>query len=90
MPAPLIGIALFSKNELEEAKTHYLEAIRLDPRRAEARNNLGSVYFRQGQISQAIVQYQEALRLDPHLQSAEENLRLARASETQFQSPSPQ
>jgi Flp pilus assembly protein TadD len=85
-----LGNALFAKNELEEAKTHYLEAIRLDPRRAESRNNLGSVYFRQGQISQAILQYQEALRLDPHLQNAEENLRLARASETQFQSPSPQ
>jgi Flp pilus assembly protein TadD len=85
-----LGNALFAKNELDEAKRHYLEAVRLDPRRAEARNNLGSIYFRQGQISQAIVQYQEALRLDPHLQSAEENLRLARASETQFQSPSPQ
>ena len=85
-----LGNALFAKNELEEAKAHYLEAIRLDPRNAQAWNNLGSIYFRQGQISQAIVQYQEALRLDPHLQSAEENLRLARASEAQFQSPSPQ
>jgi Flp pilus assembly protein TadD len=85
-----LGDALLAKNQLDEAKTHYLEAIRLDPRLAETRNNLGTVYFRQGQISQAIVQYQEALRLDPHLQNAEENLRLAKASEARFRSPSPQ
>jgi Flp pilus assembly protein TadD len=85
-----IGNALAIKDELEEAKAHYLEAIRLDPKRAEVRNNLGNIYLRQDQISQAVAQYEEALRLDPHLQSAEENLRLAKASETRFQSPSPQ
>jgi len=81
---------LSAKNELEEAKTHYLEAIRLDPKRADVRNNLGNIYLRQEQISQAVVQYEEALRLDPKFKSAEENLRLAKATETRFQSrPSP-
>ncbi|MFZ3375174.1 MAG: tetratricopeptide repeat protein [Chthoniobacterales bacterium] len=85
-----IGNALSDKNELEEAKAHYLEAIRLDPKRADVRNNLGNIYLQQGQISQAVVQYEEALRLDPKLKNAEENLRLAKASETRFQSrPSP-
>jgi Flp pilus assembly protein TadD len=85
-----IGNALSAKNELEEAKAHYLEAIRLDPKRADVRNNLGNIYLRQEQISQAVVQYEEALRLDPKFKSAEENLRLAKASETRFQSrPSP-
>jgi len=85
-----MGNALSAKNELEEAKAHYLEAIRLDPKRADVRNNLGNIYLRQEQISQAVVQYEEALRLDPKFKSAEENLRLAKASETRFQSrPSP-
>jgi Flp pilus assembly protein TadD len=85
-----MGNALSAKNELEEAKAHYLEAIRLDPKRADVRNNLGNIYLQQGQISQAVVQYEEALRLDPKFKNAEENLRLAKASETRFQSrPSP-
>jgi Flp pilus assembly protein TadD len=85
-----MGNALSAKNELEEAKAHYLEAIRLDPKRADVRNNLGNIYLRQEQISQAVVQYEEALRLNPKFKSAEENLRLAKASETRFQSrPSP-
>jgi len=85
-----MGNAFSAKNELEEAKAHYLEAIRLDPKRADVRNNLGNIYLRQEQISQAVVQYEEALRLDPKFKSAEENLRLAKASETRFQSrPSP-
>jgi Flp pilus assembly protein TadD len=85
-----IGNALSAKNELEEAKAHYLEAIRLDPKRADVHNNLGNIYLRQEQISQAVVQYEEALRLDPKFKNAEENLRLAKASETRFQSrPSP-
>ena len=85
-----MGNAFSAKNELEEAKAHYLEAIRLDPKRADVRNNLGNIYLRQEQISQAVVEYEEALRLDPKFKSAEENLRLAKASETRFQSrPSP-
>jgi Flp pilus assembly protein TadD len=84
-----IGNVLSLKNELEEAKAHYLEAIRLDPKRADVRNNLGNIYLQQEQASQAVVQYEEALRLDPKLKNAEENLRLARASETRFQSRPP-
>ncbi|MFN2541246.1 MAG: tetratricopeptide repeat protein [Chthoniobacterales bacterium] len=84
-----IGNALALKDQLEEAKAHYLEAIRLDPKRADVRNNLGNIYLRQEQISQAVVQYEEALRLDPNSKNAEENLRLARGSDTRFQSRPP-
>jgi Tfp pilus assembly protein PilF len=85
-----LGNALLAKNELEEAKAHYLETVRLEPNRADVRNSLGSIYYNRGEISQAIVQYQEALRLNPQFSEAEENLRVARASETRFQSRSPQ
>ena len=84
-----LGNLLSTENELEEAEAHYLEAIRLDPKRADVRNNLGNIYLRQEQVSQAVVQYEEALRLDPKFKNAEENLRLAKASETRFQSRPP-
>jgi Flp pilus assembly protein TadD len=84
-----IGNIAYAKNELQEAERHYLEAQRLDPKRAEIRSALGDIYFQQGRTSQAIVQYEEALRLKPGLRNVEENLRLAKASDSLFHSPSP-
>src|SRR3982074_1286666 len=81
-----LASALWVKGNLDEAKTHYSEAIRLDPKRAAAYSSLGDVCFQQGQMSQAILNYQEALRLDPHLKDAEEHLQLAQATEQRFQS----
>jgi len=85
-----IGNVAFVNNGVEEAERHYLEALRLDPKRADIRSVLGDVYFQQGRISQAIVQYEEALRLNPSLRNTEEHLRLARAGDARFKSPSPQ
>jgi Flp pilus assembly protein TadD len=84
-----IGNVAYAKKELPEAERHYLEALRLAPKRAAIRSALGDIYFQQGRTSQAIVQYEEALRLNPSLTTTEENLRLAKASDTRFQSPSP-
>jgi len=81
-----IGNIAAATNELAEAERRYLEAVRADPRRAEIRSALGDLYFHQGRTSQAIVQYEEALRLKPGLTTTEENLRLAKASESRFQS----
>ena len=75
--------ALFAKGDLEEAKMHYVSALRADPKLAVAHNSLGRLYLAQGQISQAIVQFGEALRLNPDYKEAEENLRVAKASDAQ-------
>jgi len=76
--------ALFAAGNLQEAKSHYLEALRSDPNSTVAYNNLGKVYLSQGQISLAVVQFSEALRLNPDYKEAEENLRIAKASDPRF------
>jgi tetratricopeptide (TPR) repeat protein len=81
-----LATALFTKGDLQKAEAHYLEAARLDPKRADVHSNFGSLLLREGKTSQAILQYEEALRLDPNLTEAEENLRIARQSDTRFQS----
>jgi tetratricopeptide (TPR) repeat protein len=52
-------------------------------------SNLGSLLLREGRTSQAIVEYEEALRIDPKLTEAAENLRLAKQSDSRFQSHTP-
>jgi Tfp pilus assembly protein PilF len=84
-----LATALFSKGDLKQSETHYLEAARLDSKRADVRSNLGSLFLQEGKVSQAIIQYEEALRLDPTLKEAEENLRMAKSSDTRFQSRPP-
>ena len=70
---------------LQCAEFHYLEAARLDPKRADVHSNLGSLLLREGRTSQAIIQYEEALRIDPSLTEAAENLRVAKESDNRFQ-----
>ena len=76
-----LGRALFVKGDFEDAKVHYLETARLDPK-APVHNGLGAVYFRLGQTSEAIAQFKEALRLHPDDAEAAENLRFALATGT--------
>src|ERR1700736_4940718 len=84
-----LATALLTKGDSQKAEAHYLEAARLEPKRADVHSNLGSLLLGQGKISQAIIQYEEALRIDPTLTEAAENLRIAKSSDTRFQSRSP-
>jgi tetratricopeptide (TPR) repeat protein len=84
-----LATALFSKGNFQQSEAHYHEAARLDPNRADVHSNLGSLFLREGRLSQAILEYEEALRLDPKLKEAEDALRLAKSSDTRFQSHSP-
>jgi len=81
-----LATALLTKGDIKKAEEHYLAAARLDPKRADVHSNLGSLLLREGRTSQAILQYEEALRLDPNLTEAAENLRVAKQSDTRFQS----
>ena len=75
-----MGRALYLKGDLEGAKTHYLEAARLDPK-APVHNSLGVIYMKLGQPSRAIAEFNEALRLRPDDADAAENLRFAQRSQ---------
>ena len=55
------------KGDLDKAIADCAEAIRLNPRMAEAYNRRGSVYEKKGDLDKAIADYTEAIRLDPKM-----------------------
>ncbi len=69
-----LGLALFNKGRLEEAKSHYQEALRLDPEFVYAHNNLGVVLEKQGRPEEAMRHYYETLRIKPDFAEAHRNL----------------
>ena len=62
------------QGRLDEAEQQYREAIGIDPRFAEAHNNLGSVLGRQGRSAEAIAEISRALEIAPGLPAAHNNL----------------
>jgi Tfp pilus assembly protein PilF len=78
--------ALFARGDLDAARSEFETVIKQAPGRADAVNALGVTFLRQGQTSQAIVRFDQALELQPDFAEAAENLRIARASESRFQS----
>jgi Flp pilus assembly protein TadD len=72
-----LGVALFKQGHVDEACTHYREALRLDPNQVGAHNNLGIALFMQGHVDEACTHYREALRLDPNNVEAHMALDLA-------------
>jgi tetratricopeptide (TPR) repeat protein len=61
-----LGDALNERGRLDEAVSHFREAVRLKPDDAIARWSLGAALVKYGQIDEAIGQLQEALRLNPN------------------------
>jgi len=72
-----LGLALFSKQKIEEAISHYKMAIGLKPDYALAHNNLGNALLQKGEIKEAIDHYRETLKLKPDLVTAQKNLEMA-------------
>jgi Tfp pilus assembly protein PilF len=70
-----LGLWYEDRGDLERAKAHFQEAIRLKPDYAAAHNNLGGVLARiPGQLDVATAHFQEALRLQPDFADARNNL----------------
>lgn len=70
------GIALAAQNRLDEAVQNFAQAITLNPRDADAHNNLGNMLRAQGHLMEARACYQRALALNPNLSMAHNNLGL--------------
>jgi len=74
-----LGDALVSEDQFAAAIRQYREAIRLQPRYADAHYNLGIALGMSGELDEAIRQYEEAIRLKPDYIAAKHNLGIALA-----------
>jgi len=69
-----IGIAFHQLMEFGLAKKNYERAVKLDPKYAEAINNLGTIYYAQTNYRRAIGYYKRALKYSGPSASIEANL----------------
>ncbi len=83
------GLARESLGDLAGARESLEEARRLDPTRADAHNNLGSVYFQLGLYDQATDAFERALAIQPDFPGARENLKAVRDARGRPQPPPP-
>ncbi|MCG3205283.1 MAG: Beta-barrel assembly-enhancing protease [Elusimicrobia bacterium] len=67
------GIALAEAGKMEEAKTSFLEALKINPSYPEANNNLGSAYLQEGNVEKALEFYERALKSNPDYADAHYN-----------------
>jgi tetratricopeptide (TPR) repeat protein len=68
------GIAYHQMLQLDIAEKYYRLALRVDPKYAEAVNNLGTIYYARKSYRRAINQYKKALRINPQSASVWSNL----------------
>ncbi len=72
-----LGLTLANQGKVQEAISHYNEALRINPYFARAQCNLGVVLARQGKIEEAMMHYTKALQIDPNYAKAHCNLGVA-------------
>lgn len=69
-----LGVVLSRQKKLEEAKTAYLNALRLNPGSEQTYNNLGLLYEEMGNLNEAEKMYREAIRLNKDYPQSYNNL----------------
>ena len=79
-----LGMSLASLDRLDQAVTHYRQALGMNPDFAEAYYNLGNALRLQGNLEQAISHYRHALNLNPDYAEAHHNLGEALAVSGEF------
>jgi tetratricopeptide (TPR) repeat protein len=78
------GIAYHQMLNLRDAKKWYEHSIKLNPKYAEAINNLGTVYYAQRSYRRAIAQYRRALSITPTSASFLSNIGTAYFARKQY------
>jgi serine/threonine-protein kinase len=69
-----LGLALYTRNDVEGAIRCYEEALRLDPEHAQAYYDLGMALYRRNDLEGAIHSFKLAICLDPNHAAAHHNL----------------
>jgi len=83
-----IGIAYHQMTQLDTAKKYYEQAIRLNPKYAEALNNLGTIYYARKNYRRAAKLYKRALKITPDSASVYSNLGTAYFARKKYQEAS--
>lgn len=65
-----LGNALLERGRLDEAITHYRNALAIKPDLAPVQSNLGNTLLREGQVDEAISHFQQAMQADPQYAEA--------------------
>lgn len=76
-----MGNVWLGRGDLSEARSRYLESLRIKPDYAEAHNNLAMVLMQEGKTDEAAFHYREAIRGDPTFEKAYNNLGVLLAGE---------
>ena len=79
-----LGTVLDRANRLDEARSHYEQAMTINPFHVRAMNNLGALLDRRGQTGAAIALYERALVVDPTDAAVLSNLGTALINERRF------
>jgi tetratricopeptide (TPR) repeat protein len=61
-----LGNALLLKGKVDEAITHFQQALQINPYNAQAHNNLGNALLLKGKVDEAITHFQQALQINPY------------------------
>ena len=69
-----LAVVLTMDGRLQEAGSHYEEALKLAPDNAPAHSNLANLRLQQGSLPEAYALLQESLRLDPNAQATHNSL----------------
>ena len=69
-----LGIDKFGEDKLDEAISHYLKAMELDPSFTDALHGLTRTYFQKGDLERAVVYAKKISELDPEDILAHTNL----------------
>jgi tetratricopeptide (TPR) repeat protein len=69
-----LGLALYSQGFVDEANSHYRQALQIKPGSPKAHNNLAVLLMEQGALEEAIKHGRQALRFRPDFAEAHSNL----------------
>ena len=69
-----LGLALARQGQLDQAKHHYYESLRIEPSHKRAHNNLGIVLSVENNQNEAIKHFKAAIKADPDYEAALNNL----------------
>jgi tetratricopeptide (TPR) repeat protein len=75
-----MGNVLEGEGRLDEAISHYTEALRIDPNLADSYNNIGLALTKRGRPDEAVPNFLKAIRINPNHAAAHYNLGTVLAS----------